>query len=600
MYFWQKGKVVNRTGMNQGWLYSLKQKCDIVDVISRYIQVQRKGRNFWACCPFHHEKTPSFSINAEEGFFHCFGCKESGDVITFVQKYENCSFYEACEILAKSVGMEMPEVENNAQILQQKKQIDIAKNVLEDSAEFYQKQIYLPTAKVAQEYLVARKINRPSFENFRIGYSPDWTSLVNFLRQKGYTDDQMIFAGVAEKGDSGRLYDCLGKRLVFPIVNASNQVIGFSARALEKTNYAKYKNTKQTPLFNKSKAIFAIDKVKAKKHQGTLQNIVLVEGQIDVITMHQYGFDQTVATLGTALTYEHVPELKRYTDKIIVCFDGDEAGEKATLRSLDILKDFQVKIVTLPNNADPDEFLKSFGAEQMKKLFESADDPYEYKIKYLAKQKNLQNNDERNRFVLEALKVLDGLDAKSQKYVYLPLISKLSDVPVSVLNRDIDQPQVFEVQKMPVADKITFDDASEKAFKFVFASLLLKKDYATLCFPKYILANPVLEDLYDLLSKSKNDEQPIKISSLYDLYDVDNTPLLKDIINYNFDIIGNNAKQYYNDCVWTFCEYYLKEKQRILNEQFKVCRDNDQRTEILKQLQKISAQLKNKNLEENQ
>ena len=547
MYFWQKGKVVNRTGMNQGWLYSLKQKCDIVDVISRYIQV-----------------------------------------------------YEACEILAKSVGMEMPEVENNAQILQQKKQIDIAKNVLEDSAEFYQKQIYLPSAKVAQEYLVARKINRPSFENFRIGYSPDWTSLVNFLRQKGYTDDQMIFAGVAEKGDSGRLYDCLGKRLVFPIVNSSNQVIGFSARALEKTNYAKYKNTKQTPLFNKSKAIFAIDKVKAKKHQGTLQNIVLVEGQIDVITMHQYGFDQTVATLGTALTYEHVPELKRYTDKIIVCFDGDEAGEKATLRSLDILKDFQVKIVTLPNNSDPDEFLKSFGAEQMKILFKSADDPYEYKIKYLAKQKNLQNNDERNRFVLEALKVLDGLDAKSQKYVYLPLISKLSDVPVSVLNRDIDQPQVFEVQKMPVADKIMFDDASEKAFKFVFASLLFKKDYATLCFPKYILANPVLEDLYNLLLKSKSDEKPIKISSLYDIYDVDNTPLLKDIINYNFDIIGNNAKQYYNDCVWTFCEYYLKEKQRILNEQFKVCRDNDQRTEILKQLQKISAQLKNKNLEENQ
>ena len=489
----------------------------------------------------------------------------------------------------------MPEVENNAQILQQKKQIDIAKNVLEDSAEFYQKQIYLPSAKVAQEYLVARKINRPSFENFRIGYSPDWTSLVNFLRQKGYTDDQMIFAGVAEKGDSGRLYDCLGKRLVFPIVNSSNQVIGFSARALEKTNYAK-----QTPLFNKSKAIFAIDKVKAKKHQGALQNIVLVEGQIDVITMHQYGFDQTVATLGTALTYEHVPELKRYTDKIIVCFDGDEAGEKATLRSLDILKDFQVKIVTLPNNSDPDEFLKSFGAEQMKILFKSADDPYEYKIKYLAKQKNLQNNDERNRFVLEALKVLDGLDAKSQKYVYLPLISKLSDVPVSVLNRDIDQPQVFEVQKMPVADKIMFDDASEKAFKFVFASLLFKKDYATLCFPKYILANPVLEDLYNLLLKSKSDEKPIKISSLYDIYDVDNTPLLKDIINYNFDIIGNNAKQYYNDCVWTFCEYYLKEKQRILNEQFKVCRDNDQRTEILKQLQKISAQLKNKNLEENQ
>lgn len=591
---------MNRKDLNQNWLYTLKQKCEIVDVISRYIQVQKKGRNFWACCPFHHEKTPSFSINAEEGFFHCFGCKESGDVITFVQKYESCTFYEACEILAKSVGMELPEVENNTQILQQKKQIDVAKKVLEDTACFYQQQIYLPTAKMAQQYLVSRKINRKSLENFRIGYSPDWTSLVDFLAKKGYTTDQMIFAGVVEKNEKGSLYDCLGKRLVFPICNAMGQVVGFSARALESTNYAKYKNTKQTPLFNKSKAIFAIDKIKAKKHQGSLQNIVLVEGQIDVITMHQFGFNQTVATLGTALTQDHVPELKRYTDQIVVCFDGDHAGEKATLRAIDILKDFQLKIVTLPDSCDPDEYLKSFGAENLKNLFQSADDPIEYKIKHLAKQKNLQNNDERNRFVAEALKVLDNLDAKSQKYVYLPMISKISGVPVSVLTSDVTENPVYEIQKQPTLEKITFDDASEKAFKFVFASLMHKKEYASLCFPKYILSNPELEKLYDMLLQAKNSGEQVKISSLYDVFDVENNPIIQDIIYYNFDIIGNNAKQYYNDCVWTFCEFYLKEKQRILNEQFNNCRDNKTRTEILKQQQKISVQLKNKNLEENQ
>lgn len=590
---------MERKGINQAWLYTLKQKCDIVDVLSRYIQVQKKGRNFWACCPFHHEKTPSFSINAEEGFFHCFGCKESGDVIAFVQKYESCTFYEACEILAKSVGLEMPEVENNAQILQQKKQVDICKKLLEDAACFYQKQIYLPTAKVAQQYLVNRKINRRSLENFRIGFSPDWTSLVDFLKTKGYTVDQMIAAGVAEKNDNGRVYDCLGKRLVFPIVNASKQVVGFSARALESTSFAKYKNTKQTILFNKSKAIFAIDKVKEKKHNGSLQNVVLVEGQIDVITMHQFGFDQTIATLGTALTAEHVPELKRYTDQIVVCFDGDEAGEKATLRALEILKDFELKIVTLPNKSDPDEFLKNNGADELKKLFDSADDPIEYKIKYLAKQNSLQNNDQRNRFVADALKVLDSLGAKSQKYVYLPLISQISGVPVSVLNSDVSGEKIVQIQKPPTAEKITFDDGSEKALKFVFASLLHKKDYATLCFPKYILANPVLEQMYDIVQNAKNAGTQTKISDLYDLFDVENTPLVQDIIYYNFDIIGNNAKQYYKDCVWMFCEFYLKEKQRILNEQFKLCRDNNQRKEILLQLQKISSQLKNKNLEEN-
>lgn len=586
---------MNRKSIDANWLNTLKQKCDIVSVLSKYIRLERKGKNFWACCPFHHEKTPSFSINEQEQFYHCFGCKESGDVITFVMKYESCDFYDAVEILAKSVGMEIPTLIGGDEIVKQKKQIDQTKIILEKSAKFFQDNLLKLDSTLAKEYLLKRKINKQSIESFRIGYSPNWTALVDFLKKQGYSVADMKLAGVVEE-KNGRAYDVMAQRLVFPIINPKGEVIGFSARALEKTEFAKYKNTAQTLVFNKSKAIFGIDKVKAKKQHGSLDRIIMVEGQIDVITMHQFGFNETIATLGTALTVDHIPELKRYTDDIVLCFDGDEAGVKATLRAIDILNKFNIKVVSLPDKTDPDEFLYSFGKEGLEKLIANADDGIEYKIKVKAKQMKLETNDQRSKFVSEAIKILNTLQSNSQKYVYLKLISSLSGVPVSVLSADIEN-QGQAPAKQYNEDRQA-DDSVEKAQKFVFASLLHKKDYANLNFPKYVLYNPIFENLYDLLKKSKDTGEELKISNLYDIYDVENQPIINDIIYYNFNIIGNNAKQYYNDCVWTFCEYYLKEKQRILNEQFKDSRFSDQRKEILIELQKINKKLKNKNLEE--
>lgn len=588
---------MDKKGFDTYFIADLKQRCDIVSVLSKYIRLDKKGKNFWACCPFHHEKTPSFSVNDSEQYYHCFGCKESGDVITFVMKYENLGYLEAVKILAESVGMQLPTSADSEKILKQKQQEQKIKDILEAAAKFYQENLHDPKNVEARDYVIKRKLNKQSVQGFRIGYSKDWTSLVEHLKKLGYTIDDMRLAGVAEQKNN-RAYDVFGGRLIFPITNAKSEVIGFSARALQKTDYAKYKNTAQTLVFNKSKAIFAIDKVKTQKQQGTLEYIVLVEGQIDVISLHQFGISGAVATLGTALTADHVPELKRYTNKIVVCFDGDSAGQKATLRALDILKDFDIKVVNLPQGADPDEYIREYGKQAFEQLVKQADDATEYKIKYLAQSIGLDSNDKKSKFVKSCLDILNKFESTSQKHVYLNLISKFSGVPVTVLTRDLTQGVAVPTQQKEVVEvtQKSAEDNIQKALKFVFASLAHKKDYAKLSFPRKVLINPTYEKLYDLFKQNRDNwPQP---TELHTYFEDENNSIINDIKDYNFDVIGNNAIQYYNDCVWTFCENYLKEKQFVLNGQYHNQDFRDQRNAIAKELQKISLQLKNKNLEE--
>ena len=580
------------------WVEQLKQKCDIVSVISKYITLERKGRNYWACCPFHNEKTPSFSVNAEEQFFHCFGCKEGGNVFQFVKKIESIEYVEAIELLAKSVNMELPQSQSSEEIIKRKKDVEKVKAILEEAAKYYHEQIYKNTATTAQQYVVSRKINKKSMNDFQIGYSPSWTGVMNHLLNKGFSIKEMEMAGVIDVR-GGRYYDVMAERLMFPIRNSKGEVIAFSGRALEKEHHAKYKNTVQTIVFNKSQAIYGIDKVKALKQQNNLKNIILVEGQLDVITMNQFGFSQTVATLGTALTAQHVPELKRFTDDIVICYDGDFAGQKAALRAIDILKDFNLKVVSLPDGSDPDEFLYSNGSEALQKLIDQADDSIEFKIKTMAKQMGLDTNEKKSKFVSECIKLLSKLNTKSQGYVYLNLISSLSNIPVTVLNSDLEKGRTeTNLKNFEQIPEIKYDENCEKAMKFVFASLIHNKEYSKINFPRYTLLNPIYERLYDLLVKSKKNGQAFEISKLNTEFDVDNEPIINDIIYYNFDIIGNNAIQYYNDCVWNFCEYYLKQKQEILKQQYKNETFAQNRKEVLLKIQKITEQLKNKNVEE--
>ena len=391
-------------GFSPEWIEKLKSNNDIVSTISKYITLNRKGKTWWACCPFHYEKTPSFAVNEYEQFYHCFGCGASGDVIGFVKKYENMDFFDACKVLADNAGMELPEFSNDEQILEKKKKIDRIYNVLRDTANYYFLNLRKPEAKVALDYLSKRNVNNEIIQSFGLGYSLGWQDVIDYLKNKGYSIQDMIDAGVVEKNSEGRLYDCYAKRLIFPLMNSYGNVIGFSARILEKADFAKYKNTSQTLVFDKSKCLYGINFVKKLKQAEQINQIIIVEGQMDLISLHKNGIKNVVATMGTALTSMHAKELKKYCDKVVLCFDGDGAGIKATLRSIEILVSagMNVYCMTIPNGQDPDEYVNTYGKEAFYSLADSAKYWVEYLIKKYENDYDLSKPEERKKYVATA------------------------------------------------------------------------------------------------------------------------------------------------------------------------------------------------------
>lgn len=598
---------MDRKGFDTTWLENLKARCNIVSTISKYIRLEKKGQKYWACCPFHQEKTPSFCVNEYEQFYHCFGCKESGDVITFVQKYESLDFYDAVTSLAESVGMEVPAFKEDEEVFKLKQKKQTEKEILSLTCLRYQENLKTPSAKTAQEYLAKRGISQESIQNFGIGYSKSWNDLVSFLKSKGYSIKAMQDAGVVEIKNNDYAYDVMGERLVFPIYNANEEVIGFSGRILVNSEtQAKYKNTAQTLNFNKSKAIFGINLIKRQKQQGNLKRILIVEGQIDVVSLHQAGFTEVVACLGTALTVGHARELKRFSDQVILCFDGDEAGIKATLRSIEVLKEqgFNIKVCMLPEKIDPDEFIKMQGKEKFEQLLQSALSYIDYQLTISAKNVDFSKPFERSQYIKKAFEILNQLETFSEKQPYLETIKKISGIPMDVLTRDLSLSQTVQNKKeeKPVQVEQTYSDresASYKAIKFILASILYKKDYATVNFPiEKFLKNPIHKKLYEYIKSQNELGKTLTIGNLYNVFDVDNEIALQDIIYYNFDEIGNNAKQYYDECVWLFCEEFLKEKQAKLNEAFNNASTNEERKLILQELSSVLKQLKNKKMEE--
>lgn len=583
-------------GYDQNWLEELKRRNDIVSVVSEYIQLEQKGRNFWGCCPFHHEKTPSFCVNREDGLFHCFGCKEGGDVIKFVEKIESCDFIDAVKILADKVKMEIPEWTGGENLVAVKKQRDKVLRILDETYKHYVENLYLKEAKKAQDYIRFRGFTRRELEDFKMGYSLSWTEMVDYLRKKGFKDAELVEAGVCQTKNS-HTYDVMAERLVFPIFNTFNECIGFSARALEKTDMAKYKNTAETIVFQKGKVVFGINLLKKYKQEVGLNEVILVEGQIDVIAMHRAGFRQTVACMGTALTIEHARELKRFTTNAVLCFDGDEAGTKATLRSIDILKEvgFNVRIATLPEGKDPDEILKGYGKEYLQKLIDNSLPVMDYYLEVEKKKVNLSTAAGKGNFVKKMFEHLRKFSLDSEKEPYLEKIKQLTNIPIDVLRRDL-----FGVDKSTkIPDKkekqeetvVVRENSNIKALKFILASLLHNKEYINqnLDYNKLIIGqNQIME-----IINSK-----MKLSSIYDNYEVEENSLLKDIIHFDFELFKGFESKYFNECVWIIAEEILKNKQQSLNDDFKKCEDLNLRKNIAKDIAEISKKLKQKSLED--
>lgn len=580
-------------GFSPDWLDELKRKNDIVSIVSKYVSLQQRGSKYWGCCPFHHEKTPSFCVDQYEGLYHCFGCKEGGDVITFVEKIESCDFQDAIQRLAENAKMEVPQISGDEGIIKRKKQKDVILKILDTAAEHYHHNIYKPEAKKAQDYIKTRGFTRHELEDFKIGYSFNWNELISFLLKQGFSKEDLLASGVAQTKEGDRLYDAMAERLVFPIFNSFGECIGFTARALEKTDFAKYKNTAETMVFQKGKVVFGMHLLKRLKQEKGLKNIIIVEGQIDVISMHRAGFKNTVACLGTAATSDHARELKKLCDEVVLCFDGDEAGIKATLRSIDIFKNagFKVKIACLPNGQDPDEVLKhQNGKEKMGQIIDNAKAIMDYYIDLELEKHDLTKPEEKAGFVQNVLDRLKTFSEPEQES-YIFKIRDLTAVPVDSLRRSlgITIMPTFEKEQKPVL--VNRINGNKRAETFILASVLHKKDFV----PNNLNFNKLIDGKNEEIEIIKSTQ---RVSTLFDKVDVENEPFWQDLIYFNFAEAKGNEKQYFDECVWTLAEEKLKQKKDELMNNYKSSQDLNYRRSLLIQVQDVDKKIRDKNLED--
>ena len=548
-------------------------RVDVVNVISRYIPLNKKGKTFWGCCPFHHEKTPSFAVNEERQFYHCFGCKESGNAITFVQKSESVDFMDALKIVAEMAKMEVPKFrrsdDNKPTLNKEKKQTLLS--LLRDAGRHYHENLASDKASIAREYIEHRGLDSKIVTRFGLGYSQNGEEIINYLTSKGYSLADIKEAGIAEiKGD--RYYDVFYNRLIIPIINNFGEIVGFGGRLLDKQSHipVKYRNTSATPVFDKSKIIFGINLLKKKKQKENIKFVIMTEGYMDVMSLHQAGFDTAVASMGTALTQQQARAIKNYTTNVYISYDGDSAGQKATMRGLDILAEcgLNIKVVSLPDGMDPDDVIKKYGREGYLKLLKTADTLPAFKIKVLKNDYDLNTPDGKSKFTVEALKVVAKMENPVEKEEYLKVVHEITGYSMDALRqqiglseRKIEEKRVEDVKVMEEeAEKKaeTFDEAE----LFIVASWVFGKPFVSVNDDVYVyLTAKTLADVYNFAVDKVKQGQKVNPSVLYNVTNGD----VSKIINYQFKVGDGEAK--YKTCLTKIkSKYLLKEKNRLASE----------------------------------
>lgn len=407
--------------ISDAWMQELLSRTDIASVIGEYTTLTPKGGKLWACCPFHNEKTPSFKVDTSTQLYYCFGCHKGGNVITFLKEKENLSGFEAIEELARRAGMDIPSKGYNREEAERiKNQKQRLLNANRDAARYYYSN--LANAADAHAYLAKRGLSDGIITRFGLGYAPDsWTSLCEHLSSLGYTDDELISAGLAKRTESGRVFDFFRNRVIFPIIDERGNVLGFGGRTMG-TDKPKYLNTGDTPIYSKKNNVYALNMLK----KGTHGDIIIVEGYMDAIALHTAGVDNAVATLGTALTENQARLLKRRTSRIYVAYDGDSAGQNATMRGLDILANegLEVRVIALTDGLDPDDFVKKYGANGFLSLKDKSLTLVMFKLEHIAASYDMTSPDDRQNFAIKACEIISALQPVEQDRYYNYLAHK--------------------------------------------------------------------------------------------------------------------------------------------------------------------------------
>lgn len=575
----------------------LLAKTDIVSVVSRYVPLKQKGSKHWGCCPFHHEKDPSFTVDRGKQFYHCFGCKESGNAITFIQKMESVDFMDAVGVLAEAAHIEVPAFggDRKAGASREKKKHLCA--LMKDAARHYFDNLSLDAAKPARDYLEMRGIPRNLVVKFGLGYSINGSEMIDFLEKKGYTKAEMKEAGLIEQ-HADSYYDVFYSRLIFPIIDNFGDVVAFGGRTLKADyDYAKYRNSSQTVIFDKSRNIYGINLLKKKKQRERVDSIIMTEGYMDVIALHKGGFDTAVASMGTALTSRQAAMLKNYASRVYISYDGDGAGQKATLRGLDILAaaGLSVRVVKLPDGLDPDDVIKKLGREAYQKLLDEAVTLTAFKIDTIKKAYDLSDPEGKSKFAVEAINVIRELENPVEQEEYINLVQSYTGYSKQVLMRQAElAPEeirpAYEPPRKEIEVSTSVQASEDRAALFVLSSLAADKGYATyLESADFLPELGAYRTLYEEIARDCRELGRVRTDSMFSRLGENERALLSRIVGYEF--LDGDGSEKYKDCVCMLRARRIEEEIDALTAKLEGSFGRE-KSEILKSIQSLTRRLK--------
>lgn len=567
------------------WMDDFYSRVDIVQVVSAYVPLKKNGSRYWGLCPFHHEKTPSFSVNGEQNLYYCFGCKAGGNVVQFVEEMEHLTYREAVEYLAKQIHMPIPETQEDPDYERRRSQRERLLGANKAAARWYHAQLWLPENQRILDYLHKRGLDDGTIRKFGLGAAPEeWDALTRALEQQGYTQEELRLAGLTVVKQETR-FDMFRSRAIFPIIDAQGQILGFGGRAMGDAQ-PKYLNTSDTPVFNKRKGVYAANML---RKQRDLKRVILVEGYMDVVALIQHGVNGVVATLGTALTNEQARLLKRYAPEIWVSYDGDSAGQHAIMRALEIFEqeDIRARVLFFPDNLDPDEFIRQRGLDDFEHLrpLKAA----EYRMQRAKEDLDLSDDDQRIEYAKRCAQILSKVREPVELETYLQTLAVQTGFSKDVLRQQMGLSIAEANNAKPPRERIIRRRAGdapaasmpEKTLIALLVSGLMPKDAVRdtdFDDPQlHMLAQKLLAGSSPaaILAECETEQQRVAYSEAFAL---------------NAEITQDNAAAVAEDCLRTIRQARLQRQIDDIRAQLDTC-GSAEKADMLKELLTLSNEL---------
>ena len=473
---------------------------DIVDVIGSYVKIQKKGSSYFGLCPFHNEKSPSFSVSGHKQIYYCFGCGAGGNVISFIMNYENYTFPEAVKLLADRAGVTLPEIEYSQENRDKQNKRNKLMEINKEAARYFYYQLRSERGKIGYQYFAGRQLSDETMKKFGLGYALKTPNdLTQYLKNKGYSDELLVEAGISAADERYGIHDKFWNRVIFPIQDVNHKVIGFGGRVMG-DGTPKYLNSPETPVFDKSRNLYGLNFARTSR----AGNFILCEGYMDVIALHQAGFNQAVASLGTAFTSGQANLIRRYTDEVLLCYDSDGAGVKAALRALEILKeaDLTGKIINLEPYKDPDEFIKNLGQEAFAERIKQAENSFLFEIRMLKREYNLDDPEDKTKFHKEIARKLCGFSIDVERENYIQAVAREYHIGYENLRKLVNQyaaqtggARPVEKPKSGIQKKQTVEDHKKRTQRMLLTWLTDEPEiYKQIA--KYVKPSDFTEELY--------------------------------------------------------------------------------------------------------